>query len=154
MLEIQLVLGFLALFSLWAAVDVVMAPAADVRAMPKPAWTALVVGAVVIGFLSLASGAFGAALLPAMTAMGWLLIGRPDGRSFLPNRSSAAPRRPSSAPRRGRSARHGGPGGGPYGEPVATAPTGDEPISDRRSAELDRKLDEWQARQRRDQQAD
>jgi Phospholipase_D-nuclease N-terminal len=70
-------------------------------------------------------------LLPDIGSIAWLLLGRPQNASWRPGSTDyAAPRRPV----------------GLEDHPRYSATPA---VTDRRSAELDRKLDEWEAEQRR-----
>jgi hypothetical protein len=106
-------------FWIWAFFDVVMTDADRCRRLPKLAWLVIVM------------------LLADLGALLWVLIGRPSRRPYRPGATDyAAPRRPIGIEDR--------PTYAPA--PAPNTPTG--AITDRRSAELDRQLDEWEAHRR------
>ena len=100
------------LFWIWALLDCISTDSAMCRNLPKPMWVIIVV------------------ILPAVGALAWLLLGRPE----KPDRRSgstvyAAPRRPvgvEDSPR------------------YSATPI----ITDRRSRELDAELERWEREQR------
>jgi hypothetical protein len=70
-------------------------------------------------------------LLPDIGSLGWLLLGRPERAGWRPGSADASPRRR------------------PIGLEDQPRPIVTPEITDRRSAELDRRLEEWERAQRR-----
>ena len=68
-------------------------------------------------------------ILPDLGALAWVLLGRPEGAGLAPGGSNPRRRQPSSS------------GIGPYDRGRNAA---DYEVTDRRSAELDAKLDAWE----------
>lgn len=100
------------LFWIWALLDCIATDSAMVRNLPKLAWIILVL------------------ILPAIGALAWLLLGRPEKADWRPGSSDyASPRRPvgvEDSPR------------------YSATPN----MTDRRSRELDAELERWERRQR------
>jgi hypothetical protein len=105
---------FLVLFAfwIWAILDVIATEAELCRNLPKVVWLILVLVLADIGSLA------------------WLLLGRPEKRSWKPGSTDySAPRRPIA-----------------YEDHPRYSATPE--ITGRRSEELDRRLDDWEAEQR------
>jgi hypothetical protein len=69
------------LFWIWCILDVIRAPAAEIRYVPKVLWLAFVV------------------LIPTIGSLGWLLLGRPETLgSRLGSRLAGSERPPAAAP--------------------------------------------------------
>jgi Phospholipase_D-nuclease N-terminal len=109
----------LLLLWIWAIFDVIATDSALVRNLPKGLWVVLVI------------------ILPQVGSIAWLLLGRPQYASFAPGGSG-----PGRAPRQ-----PGYKGTGPYGPDNASRYLADYDVTDRRSAELDAQLAEWEQRQ-------
>jgi hypothetical protein len=106
-------------FWIWAFFDVVVTESERCRRLPKLAWLVIVM------------------LLADLGALLWVLIGRPTRTPYRAGETDyAAPRRPIAVEDR------------PTYAPMPGASPAAGAISDRRSAELDRQLDEWEARRR------
>ena len=106
---------FLILFAfwIWAILDVIATDSGLCRNLPKGVWLILVL------------------LLPELGSLAWLLLGRPEKRSWKPGSTDySAPRNPIA-----------------YEDHPRYSATPE--ITDRRSQELDRRLDAWEAEQRR-----
>ena len=106
---------FLILFAfwIWAILDVIATDSGLCRNLPKGVWLILVL------------------LLPDIGSLAWLLLGRPEKRSWKPGSTDySAPRNPIA-----------------YEDHPRYSATPE--ITDRRSQELDRRLDAWEAEQRR-----
>jgi hypothetical protein len=117
-----LILVGLLLFWLWAIYDVATTEPSQVRNLPKVMWILVVV-----------------LLMPVTLDLGailWLLLGRPVRAAGVASHPQAQ-RRPRRMP---------------APEPEAERDTGQKVVTDRRSAELDRMLEEWE-RSRRDEAA-
>jgi len=113
---------FLVLFWVWAIYDAATTQPSQVRNLPKVMWI------VVVVLLSPVALDLGAIL--------WLLLGRPVRTAGVASHPQAQ-RRPRRIP---------------APEPEAERDTGQKVVTDRRSAELDRMLEEWE-RSRRDEAA-
>ena len=114
------VLFFLAIAAwIWALVECAVTPRGACRTLPKLVWVLLIV----------LFGIFG--------ALGWFVFGRPR-RAAGASRAPARPARLARDRRRGRRA---------WSRPAPASDPG--PMSDRRSAELDRELEAWEAEQAR-----
>jgi hypothetical protein len=121
--EVGGVLGFLMLvFWIWALVDCIAARSSAVRNLPKLAWLLAVV------------------LLLDLGALLWLVLGRPYGRRVDP----ALARPAETTERAPRPRRRNAPPEEPAPRPNV--------ITDRRSAELDRRLEAWERERDLEQQ--
>jgi Phospholipase_D-nuclease N-terminal len=99
-------------FWVWGLIDCIATESARVRNLPKLAWVVIII------------------VLSALGALVWLLLGRPEGGGLMPGgRSAPAGGRPALRSR-------------PRDPDPRTLYPDDHPVSDRRSAELDRQLDE------------
>ena len=100
------------LFWIWALLDVISTDASRCRNLPKLMWVVVVL------------------ILPAIGAIVWLLLGRPEKADRRPGSTDhSAPRRPV------------GPEDSPRHSPTPI-------ITDRRSQELDKELERWEREQR------
>jgi len=112
----------LILFWIWAIYDVVTTEPSRVRNLPKPMWVVVV---IVFPFFVLDLG-----------AILWIFLGRPQRTTGVDNHPQGQ-RRPRRAP---------------APEPETERDSAQRVVTDRRSAELDRMLEEWE-RNRRDEGA-
>jgi Phospholipase_D-nuclease N-terminal len=117
-----LILVGLLLFWFWAIYDVVTTEPSQVRNLPKVMWVVVV---LLLSPLALDLG-------PIL----WMLLGRPVRTTGVANHPQAQ-RRPRRAP---------------VPEPETERDSAQRVVTDRRSAELDRMLEEWE-RTRRDEAA-
>jgi hypothetical protein len=106
----------LLLLWIWAIFDVIATDSALVRNLPKGMWVVLVI------------------VLPDLGSIAWLLLGRPQYANFTPG--GVGPGRPHRQP--------GYKGTGPYGPDTAPRYLSEYDVTDRRSAELDAQLEEWE----------
>ena len=106
-------------FWFWAIYDVVTSDSTQIRNLPKVVWLVIVIA---LGFV-LAIG-------PIL----WVLAGRPQRGAAAPSRGNDV--RAERRPRR------------PHAPEPTVAPEPHRIVTDRRSAELDRMLEEWERSQR------
>jgi hypothetical protein len=110
------------LFWVWALIDVIATDSSLARNLPKLVWVLLVIFLFDIG------------------ALVWLLLGRPEGAGFWPGGAIRGTGRQQPGYR----------GTSPYRTAPEPRYLGDYEVTDRRSAELDRELEEWERRRRED----
>ena len=114
----------LLMFWIWAIYDVVTTDPSRVRNLPKVLWLVVVI-----------------LLLPPFLDLGaflWMFLGRPPRTAGVANHPQSQ-RRPRRAP-------------APSPEPETARDSAQRVVTDRRSAELDRLLEEWE-RTKRDEAA-
>ncbi len=102
----------------WAVFDVISSDAELVRNLPKMIWLVLVI------------------FIPTLGSIAWLIMGRPAYASFAPGGARARGGPSSGSTRMG-----------PYGPETAPRSRVEPEITDRRSAELDARLDAWEQSQ-------
>lgn len=100
----------------WAIFDVIATDSSSARNLPKVMWLVLVI------------------LVPTIGSIAWVLLGRPQRARFPAGNPGS--RRPERQP--------GFKGTGPYRPDSASRYLGEHELTDRRSAELDAQLDEWE----------
>jgi hypothetical protein len=105
-------------FWIWAIIDVIASDDSLIRNLPRLLWLLLVI------------------VLPLIGAVCWLLLGRPQGAGFWPGGGGGARQEPGAR------------GAAPYRPRRDVSPTylGEYELTDRRSAELDARLDRELAR--------
>ena len=111
----------LVLFWVWAIIDVISTDEALARNLPRLTWLLIVL------------------ILPDIGALCWVLLGRPEAAGFWPGtvrgQRRTGPTRPAFT------------GSGPYGPDSSPRYLTEHNITDRRSAQLDDELAQWESKQ-------